>query len=389
MTMPMMVVLAIAIVASAPAEPPRVIRADGAEAIVAALRAARPGDEVVVAPGGHRGFEAAEIHGSAERPIVLRAEDPARPPVFEGGIHLSRVAHLELRDLVVEGAAGNGINIDDGGRLDAPSHHLRLHRITVRRIGGRGNHDGIKLSGVEDFRLESCVLERWGRGGSAVDMVGCRRGLLLACAFRDDPRDPPSNAVQIKGGSEEIVVRACRFVHAGLRAVNLGGSTGLAYFRPKPQGFECRNAVVEGCTFIGSQAPVAFVGADGAVVRRNTIHLPGKWVLRILQETREPGFVPCRNGVFEDNLVTYRRREVATAVNIGPGTAPESFRFRRNWWYAVDDPPRSAPSLPVPEESGAGGLDPRFRDEAAGDLRLHPESPARAHGADSFVRGSE
>jgi len=54
---------------------------------------------------------------------------------------------------------------------------------------------------------------------------------------------------------------------------------------------------VEGNTFIGGGAPWR-LWADGAVVRFNTIYHPQRWALRILQETRAPGFVPSRNGEF-------------------------------------------------------------------------------------------
>ena len=36
-----------------------------------------------------------------------------------------------------------------------------LEGLTVRRVGPRGNRDGIKLSGVTDFRVESCRVERF------------------------------------------------------------------------------------------------------------------------------------------------------------------------------------------------------------------------------------
>jgi hypothetical protein len=77
--------------------------------------------------------------------------------------------------------------------------------------------------------------------------------------------------------------------------VNIGGSTGIPYFRPPldqwPAGVpksEARNIVVEGNTFIGSLSPICFVGVDGATVRFNTIYKPGKWAFRILQETTAP-----------------------------------------------------------------------------------------------------
>jgi hypothetical protein len=291
--------------------------------------------------------------------------------------------------IVIEGAPANGLNIDDAGTIDSPSTHVVLRELTVRRCGGRANHDGIKLSGVNDFRLERCTVERWGRGGSAIDMVGCRSGLVEGCAFRDSAEDPASNAVQTKGGSRDITVRRCRFEHAGQRAVNIGGSTGLAYFRPPfeggTEGFEAKDITIEGCTFVGSLAPIAFVGVDGAVVRFNTFHCPSKWFMRILQETREPGFVPCRRGRFTDNLIAYRASEVVTPVNIGPDTAPDTFTFARNYWYCIDDPGRAPPRLPSPEQDAAGGADPLFRDADAEDLRLRETSPARKHGADAFV----
>jgi hypothetical protein len=71
-------------------------------------------------------------------------------------------------------------------------------------------------------------------------------------------------------------------------------------------------------------------------------------------------------------------------VNVGPGTAPESFEFARNYWFCIDDPERSRPQLPVAEKDPAGGVDPLFRDAENGDLRLAEKSPARAHGADAL-----
>lgn len=346
-----------------------------------ALAEAVPGTRILVAPGEYRGFSAAAVAGKEGRPIVLTAATPEDPPRFCGGIHFSDVGHFEIRGITIRGAPANGLNIDDGGSFDTPSHHLLLAGVTVLDCGGRGNDDGIKLSGVVDFRLEGCTVERWGRGGSAVDMVGCHRGTIEGCTFRDREVGSAATGVQAKGGSRDVTIRLCRFEHAGERAVNLGGSTGLAYFRPKPEGFEAKDLTVEGCTFVGSMAPVAFVGVDGATVRWNTFYRPRKWFLRILQETREPAFLPCRRGIFADNLVAYRASEIATPVNVGPGVAAETFSFARNYWFCLDDPSRGAVALPVRETSPGGGRDPQFRDPEKGDLRVAAASPAKSHGA--------
>lgn len=348
-----------------------------------ALAAARPGTRIRLAPGDYAGgLSFRDVAGSEAKPIVVVAADPAHPPRIVGGtngIQLSDVAHLTLEDLVFTGATGNGINIDDAGTLDTPSHHVTLRRVTVSDVAAPGNHDGIKLSGLDDFRLEECRVEGW--GGQGVDMVGCRRGVIERCRFAQ--RDVRGTAgVQAKGGSSGIVVRDCTFNAAIDRGVNLGGSTGLAYFRPKVLGYEAKDLVVEGCVFDGCQAAVAFVGVDGAVVRFNTIHRPGRWAMRILQETTDAAFVPSRGGVFEDNIVVFRSdRWSEGGVNVGPKTAPETFRFARNVWYCEDRPERSRPTLPTKEIDGVVGKDPTFKDPEKGDFGLKPGSPAAGRGS--------
>ncbi|MCU0865638.1 MAG: right-handed parallel beta-helix repeat-containing protein [Planctomycetes bacterium] len=374
-----LVLLAVALPASAQAAAQRV---GDTEALRRALAAAKPGTTILLAAGEYRGFSVANVRGNAAAPIVVRAEDAARPPRFTGAVQLSDVAHLELAGLAFSGSTSNGLNIDDGGSYDSPSHHVVLSRLVVRDIGGRGNHDGIKLSGVDDFQVTECTIERWGRGGSGIDMVGCHRGVIAGCTLRDREQGGAANGVQMKGGTRDVVVRRCRFEHAGERAVQLGGSTGREYFRPRVEGFEAKDCVVEGCTFVGSTAAIAFVGCDGGIARWNTIHLPTKWVLRILQETRDADFVPCRSGVFTDNLIV--RSGSDGVANIGPDTAPESFTFARNFWFRSDAPERSVPRLPVPEQQPAGGRDPGFVDAARFDLRLRPDSVARGHGADAL-----
>ena len=337
----------------------------------AAMADVKPGTRILLAPGVYRGgFQFANVRGEPDRPIVIAAADPKQPPEFrEGnnGLHLTAPAYLELQDLVFAGLAQNGLNIDDGGRTAAPgsSHHITLRRLRISDIGGDGNHDGIKLSGLWDFTVADCTIERWGtKGGSAIDLVGCHRGLIVANLIRHVTPEPPNcTAVQCKGGSSEIAIRRNRFEQAGGRGVNIGGSTGLPFFRPPvvpgTAQAEARDIRVEGNTFIGGVTAVAFVGVDGAIVRFNTIERPARWALRILQENRGVDFIACRNGQFTDNLIVFESTRWAEGgVNLGAGTAPATFSFARNWWYCSDRPDRSQPKLPTPEEGGVHGRPP-------------------------------
>lgn len=351
---------------------PTEVRVSDAAGLRAAVAAAKPGTRLLLAGGEYGGgFQFSNLRGEAGRPIVIAAADPQRPPVFsrgKTGLHLSNPAHVELQGLVFERLSDNGLNVDDGGVFaegDAGAHHVVLRDLRSRDVGATGNEDGIKLSGVRDFRLEGCTIERWGTGGgSAVDMVGCHRGVITGCTIRHrDPEPPNCTGLQCKGGTADIAIIRNRFEHAGGRAVNIGGSTGRPFFRPplSAEGIHAEASAirVEGNTFVGGVTPIGFVGVDGAVVRFNTIENPGRWALRILQENRAADFIACRNGVFSDNVVIFEStRWGSGGVNVGAGTAPETFTFARNWWWCRDQPAQSRPQLPTPETDGVYGRDP-------------------------------
>lgn len=327
-----------------------------------AIREAQPGTRVVVAPGNYRGrLFVTGIRGTAEAPVIIEAADPKKKPVFVNGteaLHLSNCSHVTLRNLAARGQTGNGINVDDAGNAKEPSHHVTIEGLDISQVGPTGNHDALKLSGIDDLVVRNCTMEGW--GGQGIDMVGCHRVVIENCTLRGKAGFTPSAGVQAKGGSSEVAIRGCTFLNAGERAVNIGGSTGLEYFRPIGAKYEAKDVTVEGCRFVGSMSPIAFVGVDGAVVRYNTIHQPEKWVVRILQETTAEGFIACHNGRMERNLIVAKQAVLRTAINVGPNTQPESFVFQENYWFCTDRPEASRPQLPVSEEKGVYGPDPEM-----------------------------
>lgn len=371
------------------------VRVRDAAGLRAAVSGAKPATRILLEPGTYAGgFFFSHLQGEPERPVVLGALDPNRPPVIQGGgngIQLTDPQYVVLEHLVFSGATGNGLNIDDGGSFDTPARELVLRGLRVVDVGPQGNRDGIKLSGVTSFRIEGCTVERWGTGGSAIDMVGCHGGLIVSNVFRHlaSTASETANGVQTKGGSRDVVIRKNRFEHAGSRAVNIGGSTGLEFFRPPlaagGERWEAKDIRVEGNTFVGTTSPIAFVGVDGAEVRFNTIYRPQRWAIRILQETTSAGFVPCRGGRFVNNLVVFHSSQwSAGGVNVGGGTAPSTFQFSSNAWYSLDAPARSRPTLPVAETAGVYGMAPLFVDAEAGDLRQRSDSPLRGVGVEGL-----
>jgi hypothetical protein len=359
--------------------------------IAFAATQATPGTAICVHGGTYAGGGFIyDLSGSATAPIWIGGAPGEARPVINGGsegLHFVRARYVILHDLEFQNAANNGINCDDGGEYANPlaTHHLLFRNLYIHDIGGTGNQDGLKLSGVNDYVVLDCEIAHCGgnSSGSGIDHVGCHHGLIARCYFHE----LSANAVQCKSGSEDIEIRWCRMVEAGERAVNIGGSTGFQFFRPPlsttEPNFEARDIRVVSNLIQGATASIAYVGCVDCVVSNNTMVDPHNWILRILQETVSGGgytFLPCGNNTFRNNLVYFDRSDLSTYVNIGPNTAPSTFTFAHNLWYAHDNPSLSAPNLPVAETGGIIGQNPLLADPQGGDFAIGPGSPAAAAG---------
>lgn len=346
----------------------------------AACLQARPGDTVLLHAAQYRGpFFIERIGGTQRDPIVIRGES-RDAVVFDGGsesIHFSDCSHLVIENFTVKGQTGNGMNCDDGGTIETPAHHITFRELTFGTMSATGNNDQLKLSGLDSFVVENCVFEDGSAGGSGVDMVGCHDGVFRSNTFRRQG----TNCIQAKGGCRFLRIEHNRFVDGGQRALNLGGSTGLQFFRPLDAPFEAADIVVVANVFIRSIAPIAYVGCVRVSVTNNTIIDPVRWVVRILQETVDSSrFLPCGNNIFQNNLVVFRS-SISRHVNIGGNTEPSTFTFRNNCWYNVDAPASSRPQEPqLTETASLYGQDPLLRSYATGDVRPLPASPLRAAG---------
>lgn len=361
--------------------------ADGsADAPLRTLRAAAdratPGTRILLSAGTYVGTTTLRnVQGEPGRPIAVVGEGEV---ILDAGgaleaLHITDPRYFVLENVTVQNARANGINIDDGGSYETPAEHVVLRNITVRNIGTGGNHDCIKLSGLDRFFiLDSDISEC--DDGDGIDMVGCHHGVISGNRIHDTF----DGGIQAKGGSSDTIIHGNLFVDVPGRSINAGGSTGLEYFRPSDAPYEAARLRVVSNVFVrsgpASGAPIAFVGCDGCVFANNTVIDPQTWVARILQETTGDRFVPSRNGVFANNLVVFRVDTVRSIVNVGPHTAPETFTFKNNLWWALDrDASWSGPNLPpaIPAETDSiVQQDPALVDLDGGDYRIGASSPA-------------
>ncbi len=344
-------------------------------ALAAAI--AQPGDTILIYPGIYQGaFFITNLNGRSNLKIVImgtKKEDVIFKAGSEG-LHLSDNNHVKIQDLTFTGQTGNGMNIDDDGSIQTPSKHIIVTRCDFKNMGAQGNNDFLKLSGLDSFEISECNFKNAAAGGSGIDMVGCHYGRILRCQFDS----MGSNCIQMKGGTQFIHIQNNHFINGGQRALNLGGSTGLAFFRPIDAKFEAADIQVLSNVFKGSMAPIAYVGCERVDVANNTIYFPEKWVIRILQETVDVNrFVPCGNNSFRNNIIYYNSA-VSTHVNIGSNTASSTFLFSNNLWFNSSNPSTSKPTLPSTESSPIYGQDPLFVSNT--NFSLQKGSPAIGKG---------
>lgn len=336
-------------------------RVTNAEKLSAALEAAGEGDEIVLEPGTYAG----QLYRENLRQVTIRSADPANPAVIEGGdygLQLSDPEQVTLADLVFQGQAENGINIDDAGSFETPARDIRLINITVKDIVNSGNHDAIKMAGVDGFLIDGARVENWGDDGSAIDFVGGRNGIVQNSLLIHSALKVGGSGIRPKGGSKDITIRANRIelpVATG-RAIQAGGSTDAEFFRfaEGDKDYEAAGITMEGNVVTGGGAAFAFVNIDGGVAHHNLVQGPAPWVLRILNENEGSAIVATKNGAFHDNEIAFETGgDFNRAVNIGDGVEAETFRFARNRWLNLADPTPdgSRPELPAEESDGVYG----------------------------------
>ncbi len=352
----------------------------GYASIQSAAVDASPGDTIFVLEGTYPGgMHITNLQGTPENWIYIISESNT-DVIIEGGnnsIQFSDAEYVHVEGFIIQGQRANGMNIDDAGSFESPTHHIRIRKCTFQNIAATGNNDLLKLSGLDSFWIQECKFINGSPGGSGLDMVGCHMGFIQDCYFEN----MGNNSIQAKGGTQHIRISRNTFVNGGLRNINLGGSTGLAFFRPQDAPFEAADLQVYSNIFIGGWAGLAYVGSTRVDVANNTFYYPENWVFRILQENvDENRFVSCGDNLFRNNIIVYG--DVHRDLNIGPNTRPESFTISHNLWFKPDDPSFNGPSLPVTETNPLYQQDPLFKDASMQDFHLELDSPCIGMGTE-------
>ena len=255
-----------------------------------ALAAATTGDDIVLQPGVYGGghYRANLDHVTIRTPTP-DSGDYRRRQQRHG---LSDPSNVTLSDLVFRNQVDNGLNIDDAGTYDTPANNITIRNVTVRDIVTAGNHDGIKLSGVNDFLSRTSKCSIGAPAEAQVDMVGCHRGLIQNSNFTHTNAANGGTTLKPKGGTKDRHVRANRIdlPRGSGRGVQAGGSTGTQFFRfvDGDSGYEANRITAEGNVIIGGSSAFSWVNIDGGFFTTTSSTGLVSGSLRILNENQGP-----------------------------------------------------------------------------------------------------
>ena len=271
---------------------------DSKDSLIRAVRATQPGAVIKIAlRTSHGGNYFAGFRGASDAPIVIEAADAEKPRSFRRKKGATRLtSHAGMCPCDSSKCPGGWIFYqwhqwaDEGSLKPQLSAGLRFEKLVIENTGPKGNHDALKLSVQNCIVVTHCVFRGWGGSGNRYGRLSRWRDHRKVSLSGGAPECSQSNGVQMKGGLVEDQgdeVGTSSTMLANGQSISAAAPV-LPHFRPLDANWEASGIEIAGNGFIGSLAPIAWVGIDGGYVHHNTIYLPEKWFARILQENTDP-----------------------------------------------------------------------------------------------------
>ncbi|WP_158837275.1 cellulase family glycosylhydrolase [Polaribacter sp. L3A8] len=216
------------------------IECNTVECILNAMKNAKPGNEIIIAPGTYVALEKDNTNGraslffsakdgNADKPIIIRAKDALNPPILKGkeGKYDGYVMRIigdywQIKNLILEDGS-KGLVFDN-------ANNGLIENITVRDIGEEGIH---LRDGSSNNLVTGCNVSNTG-----VKKPGFGEGLYVGSdkSQHNNPYSPDCNnntienciigpnvaaeGVDIKEGTLNTIIRNCTFSAEGITGEN-------------------------------------------------------------------------------------------------------------------------------------------------------------------------
>lgn len=334
----------------------RVVPVSDVAALRAALSAAAPGDDIVLAAGTYAvdGNLNCAANGRADAPIRVRAAMPRSVTLRFGsgggiveGFRISG-AWWQLDGLDIEGACAVDADCEHAVHVFGDAEHLLLSDNVMRDFNAQLKSNGVALGGVYVYpddaivqynRFHDTRARNTANPVAKLDVVGGRRWTVRGNTFHDYQKlggDGVSYAAFLKGNSrdgvfERNLVRCSQAFTGGVRlglSFGGGGTSPDAICEdgsctPEHQSGIMRNNIVMSCSDVG----IYLNKAANTRLQHNTLYATAGIDVRFAASTAE-----IRNNLLGGAI---RLRDGGTSTNAGnlSGVTTASFAA---WFQAPD-----------------------------------------------------
>ncbi len=302
----------------------------------------KPGDEVILMPGTHRGARFDDLCGEPKNPIVIRSPDPKTVSTIvadDVGILLRRPKWVRIENIVISDARRAGIVI--AGDAEGRATNISLLNVYVAKTGDFAEKAGISIDQTDHMTLKDCRIEAWYQSG--VHISASTDIALSAVQFVGGANTPDEYGVAIDGGSASVILERCRFSPGIGTAIAIGlAETGVLPApltlkegeKPTPR-FLAEGITVERAIVKRAKRFVAFGSCANTLVRANTIIDP-----ETAYAVLEPpiGFAHITGSSFLANLITWLPGTLKKFSTIAGGADAKGLSVEANLWNSAELP---------------------------------------------------
>jgi hypothetical protein len=305
----------------------------------------KPGDEIVLMPGRHKGARFTDLAGEPSKPIVIRSPDPKTVSTIfadDVGILLERPRWVRIENIVIADARRAGIIVR--GEPERRSAHISILNVYVAKTGDFAEKAGIRLEHTDHATLRACRVEAWHRAG--VHLHNVTDVALSDVQFVGHPSYPDRYGVAIDGVSSSVYLDRCRFAAGIETAVAIGladtdqvppvpaPKDGSAEATKEPR-FLADGVTVERSIVRRVGQFVAFGSCTNVLVRANTVGEPETGYAIFEPPT---GYAQVASSTFLANLITWTPGSLKRFSTAGGGADPKGLAIEANLWHSAELP---------------------------------------------------
>ncbi len=294
---------------------------------------AKPGDEIVLAPGVYGATTLTNIRGEAGKPITLRgpmgpnfAEFDAKDGPY--ALRLSQCTFVTIENLIMWDARDAALDVET---LGPKAEQIMLRNIGFGFRNSTRDSIGIRVSGVRGLTIDKCRVN--GVGGCGVHLQHVEQAIVSALDCHPRNRMQQQTGIVVGGPSKDVVITRCVFRY-GIKSIL---SIGVRYDAAE---IEESIPLVERCTVTevradASQCFLELGSVLGLSVKNcSTLDAQGEIFTIILP----PPGRPALEGEIDHILATWSPGFLRRFGSIEAKASAEKLRLGSNLFFSAELP---------------------------------------------------